>query len=129
MKKILLLLTVFTMLCACQESMEDRAARDAKETTQKRCPLRVTDDGSLILERITFDKATHVWCMHYLLDADQERLENLNLRDVLLKDLKNSPSYKPYMDNGFTFEYVYRDMKSPKDTLVHIMLTQEDYRK
>ena len=56
MKKILLLLTALLTLTACQESMEDRAARDAADATAKRCPMRLNDDGTLVLERITFDK-------------------------------------------------------------------------
>ena len=127
MKKILLLLTALLTLSACQESMEDRAARDAEETTAKRCPMRLNDEGTLILERITFDKSTRVWKQDFLLDAAPETLEQIDMHDILLKDLKNQPSYKPYMESKFIFQYVYCDMKNPTDTLVDIRLTPKDY--
>ena len=127
MKKILLLLTALLTLSACQESMEDRAARDASETTAKRCPMRLNDDGTLILERITFDKNTRTWKQDFLLEASPEAIEQLDMRDILLKELKNMPSYKPYMENNFVFQYVFCDMTNPKDTLMDIKLTPKDY--
>jgi hypothetical protein len=45
-----------------------------------------------------------------------------------VSELKNTPSYKPYMDNGFNFQYVYCRMSNPKDTLINITLTTKDYR-
>lgn len=127
MKKILLLLTAMLTLSACQESMEDRAARDAEETTTKRCPMRLNNEGTLILERITFDKSTLVWKQDFLLDAEPETLEQLDMREILLRDLKNQPSYKPYMESRFIFQYIYCNMKDPKDTLINIKLTPKDY--
>jgi len=127
MKKILLLLMTLLTLSACQESMKDRAERDAKDATAKRCPMRLNDEGTLILERITFDKNTLIWKQDFLLDATPEQLEQLDMRDILLQDLKNQPSYKPYMENNFIFQYVYCDMKNPEDTLINIKLTPKDY--
>ncbi len=127
MKKILLLLTALLTLTACQESMEDRAARDAADATAKRCPMRLNDDGTLVLERITFDKSTLIWKQDFLLEASPEAIEQLDMRDILLKELKNMPSYKPYMESNFIFQYVFCDMKNPKDTLMDIKLTPKDY--
>ena len=128
MKKTLLFFTALLIMYACQESMENRAARDAKETTEKRCPIRLNDEGTLILERINFDKITHTWRQDYLLDTEPGALMEADLRDLLLMELKNTPSYKPYMDADFNFQYVYCMMSSPKDTLFNIMLTPKDYR-
>ena len=129
MKKILLFLTVFLTLTACQESIEDRAARDAQETTMKRCPIRMNDEGTIILERIVFDKATHTWRQDYLLEATPEMVKGIDYRGLLLQELKNMPSYKPYMDNDFIFQYVFCDMNNPTDTLVNVSLTPKDYKK
>jgi len=128
MKHFLLLLTALLTLSACQESMEERAARDAADVTAKRCPMKLNDEGTLILERITFDKATRTWKQDFLLDAAPEALERLDMRDVLLQELNNMPSYKPYMESQFIFQYVYCDMKNPKDTLMNIRLTPKDYQ-
>ena len=129
MKKLLLLMFCALTLCACQENMAERAERDARETTAKRCPMRLLDDGSLILERIRFDKATLTWRQEYLFDLRAEgELNDQAIRDALLQELKNTPSYKPYMDNGFNFQYVYCRMSNPKDTIINVTLTTRDYR-
>jgi hypothetical protein len=89
----------------------------------------MNSEGTLILERITFDKPTLTWRQDFLLDvADDVTLENFDLRGGLLTELKNTPSYKPYMDAGFNFQYVYCRMSNPKDTLINTVLTPQDYR-
>ena len=129
MKKILLLMFCALSVWGCQENMADRAERDARETTAKRCPMRLLDDGSLILERIRFDKPTLTWRQEYLFDLQVEgELDIRTIRDALLQELKNTPSYKPYMDNGFKFQYVYCRMTNPKDTIINVVLTPSDYR-
>jgi hypothetical protein len=128
-KKILFFLLCSMLLAACQEKMEERAERDARERTEKRCPMRLLDDGSLILERIRFDKATLTWRQEYLFDLKEEGGLNLQvISDALLQELRNTPSYKPYMDHGFNFQYVYCRMSDPRDTIINITLTPSDYR-
>ena len=129
MKKILIFLFTALAMFSCQEKMEDRAERDARETTEKRCPMRLLEDGSLIMERIRFDKATLTWRQEYLFDLKDEGDINYRvISDALLQELKNTPSYKPYMDHGFNFQYVYCRMSNPKDTIINITLTPDDYR-
>lgn len=117
-------------LSACQESMEKRAARDAREVTEKKCPMPLGNDGKIVLERIDFDIPTHTWCQHYLLNAMPEEgpLDQTEARRLLLEELKNSPSYQPYMDNGFIFQYIYCRMAEPHDTLLNLKLGPDDYR-
>ena len=45
------------LLTACQESLEDRCAREAKEFTEKNCPRAV--DKEIVLDSMTFENATH----------------------------------------------------------------------
>ena len=129
MKRILIPIFALALLSACQEKMEERAARDAKEITEKKCPMPLGNDGNVILERVEFDIPTLTWKESLLLDiyADAE-LNGAEVKDVLISELKNTPSYKPYMDNGFNFQYVYCRMSNPKDTLIDITLTSKDYR-
>ena len=129
MKKFILILLATLTLGACQQNMAERAERDAREATAKRCPMRLTDDGSVILERIVFDKATLTWQQDYLLDVDTAAVININeIRDMLLKELRNMPSYKPYMEHEFLFRYIYCRMKSPNDTVIDITLAPKDYK-
>ena len=129
MKKLLLSLVCLAALTACQESIEQRAARDARETTEKKCPMPIGNDGTVILERVEFDIPTLTWAESLLLDLPEEaELDNAQIKGLLVSELKNAPSYKPYMDNGFNFRYIYCRMSNPKDTLIDITLTKEDYR-
>ena len=55
MKRTVFLLAIVALLVACQESLEDRCAREAKEYTEKKCPTLVIKDvtlDSLRFERI-----------------------------------------------------------------------------
>ena len=129
MRKKMLPLLLLACLTACQEKMADRAERDARETTEKRCPMRLNAEGTVILERINFDKSTLVWCQDYLFDVDSTyNVTDAEVRELLLQELKNTPSYLPYMKNGFNFRYVYCRMSNPKDTVIDLTLTPKDYR-
>ena len=117
-------------LTACQESMVQRAARDAREMTEKKCPMPLDAEGKVILERIDFDTATLTWQQHYLLNMQPEDgpIDQEEARHLLLDELKNSPSYQPYMDNGFVFQYIYCRTSNPTDTLINLSLTPQDYK-
>ncbi|MCR4602167.1 MAG: membrane lipoprotein lipid attachment site-containing protein [Prevotella sp.] len=129
MKRILIIISALLALTACQESLEERAARDAREITAKKCPMPLGNDGNVIMERVEFDIPTRTWKEDLLLDFPEEGvLDQAEIRDVLIGELKNTPSYKPYMDAGFNFKYVYCRMSNPQDTLINLMLTKEDYK-
>ena len=130
MKKKLILIFALALFTACQEKMEERAARDAQKITEKNCPMPLGDDGNVILERVEFDIPTLTWKEYLLLDFPEEgrKLDNTEIKDGLVTELKNTPSYKPYVENGFNFQYVYCRMSNPKDTLINITLTTKDYR-
>lgn len=129
MKKMLFLVLCALLSGACQENIADRAEGDAREVTEKRCPMRLMDDGSLILERIRFDKATLTWKQEFLFDIDSLAEQNKPvIYEALVQELRNTPSYKPYMENGFNFQYIYFRMSNPKDTVINVTLKPADYR-
>ena len=45
------------LLTACQESLEDRCEREAKEYTKKHCPALIAEN--IVMDEMTFEKATH----------------------------------------------------------------------
>ena len=61
MKKLWVLSAIMMLLTACQESLEDRCAREAKEYTRKNCPAKM--DNNSILDSLTFERETHT--LHY----------------------------------------------------------------
>jgi len=91
MKKLFAMACLLLTIAACQEKLEDRAARDARETTAKRCPVRMSED--IVLERIDFDKATLTWKQSHLIDIDTTVvLVEPDVRRVLLQELKMQAS-------------------------------------
>ena len=68
MKRIAIACLVLTMLVGCQESLEDRAAREADEYTQKFCPVKL--NGNTFLDSMTFDKKSHTLVNHYSIMTD-----------------------------------------------------------
>ena len=128
-KRMLIGLMAAAALVSCQESMEERAARDAHEITTKKCPMPIGNEGTVILERVEFDIPTQTWKEDLLLDfvGDKSQIDLSEIKSVLISELKNTPSYKPYRDHGFKFHYVYCRMSAPKDTLINITLSKADY--
>ena len=128
-KRIITALLFLAVVIGCQESMQQRAARDAREVTEKKCPMPLTPDGKVVLESIEFDMATLTWRQHYQLRLDiGDELDVDQVKPLLLEELKNTPSYKPYMDSDFNFQYIYVSMSNPTDTIINLTLTPQDYR-
>ena len=129
MKRLFFFMLSALTFAACQESIEERAARDAREVTEKKCPMPIGDEGRVILERVEFDIPSLTWKEDMLLDLSEgSELNYTEIKQVLLNELKNTPSYKPYMTNGFNFQYIYCRMSNPKDTLINLTLTKADYQ-
>ena len=112
MKKILLSLLCVTLLTACQESLEDRCEREAKEYTKKHCPALIAKN--VILEEMAFDKSTHTIIYIYTLKGELNNLEVIKAsepRKRLLEQIKSSTNLKLYKDAGYNFRYVYYSTK------------------
>ena len=128
MKKMVMMLATAALLASCQETMDQRAARDAQEFTEKKCPVPIDPEGRLVLERISFDMDTHEWKQDFLVRTDSNtHIDPAQWRPSLLDELKNLPNYQAYRDNGFNFRYVYLDMENRTDTLADLTFTKQDY--
>lgn len=117
MRKIFILFSAIALLFACQESMEDRAEREAKEYTKRMCPTPIYNDTRT--DSVTFDKLTKTYTYHCsffnLLDdsANFNRVKD-QVHELMLKELVEATNIKAYKDAGFNFEYVCRSAKNPK---------------
>lgn len=128
MKKFWVLSVIMLLLTACQESLEDRCARETKEYTRKNCPAKM--DNNIILDSLTFEKETHTLHYHYKLTgfADQDSIvKNIDAVNILKKELRNTTTLKLYKDNHYRFAYTYRSEKDPKKVLLDVVLTDKDY--
>lgn len=128
MRKIYVLLMMTALLAGCQETLEERSAREARDYTKKHCPAPVAPQ--VWMDSMTFDKATHTFGYHYTLDGvldDTASLRRNNPRDLLLQQVKNSANLKIYKEAGYAFRYVYRSKKNKGAVLFDDTFTAKDY--
>jgi hypothetical protein len=129
MKKLLVFATLVLFIASCQESLEDRCAREAKQYTAKNCPVRM--DKNIIMDSLTFEKATHTLHYYYRLTglADKDgALDSIDAKSLLKNELKNSTSMKTYKDNGYNFAYTYHSEKDPNKVVFEAIFTEKDYK-
>ena len=128
MKKLCIIASFALFLMACQESLEDRCAREAQEFTRKNCPSQI--EKNIIIDSLTFERETHTLHYHYTLTgvADHEGvMEEINGLQIIKDNLKNSTVMKVYKENHYNFSYTYRSEKDPSKILLEVTLTDKDY--
>ena len=129
-KNMILAIPVGILLfTSCQESLEDRCARECKENTKKKCPVLVTKD--VYLDSLSFDPSDHLMAYYYTVEGVLDNAEALvqhDLRGMLLKELKNSSSLKLYKDEGYNFRYTYFSTKEKGTKLFEATFRKSDYR-
>ena len=111
-------------LASCQESLEQRAAREAKQYTAKSCPVKV--DDFTVMDSMTFVPAAKAdgvptFCYWYTVEGEADRdytPEELGQLTALLKKrVDNSTHLANYREAGYTFKYIYRSSSTPGKTL------------
>lgn len=133
-RQIIVLLVCFAgMMCttSCQESLPERCQREAKEYTEKNCPVKV--ENNVILDSMTFDRKTLTINYFYTLEneLDDETMIGTqadNLHTLMLNALKNATNIKLYKENGYNFHYIYLSRKDNRKKLLDILLKKEDYQ-
>ena len=128
MKKYWLLAVVALLFTACQESLEDRCERDAKEYTRKHCPTAI--DQNTMIDSLTFDRDSHTIHYYYKLTGaadEEEMLKQIDAVNELKQGLKNSTAVKVYKDAKYRFAYTYRSSKDPNKILLDVLFTDKDY--
>ncbi|MCH5303054.1 MAG: hypothetical protein J1E77_09465 [Prevotella sp.] len=130
MRKSIALIALATLMVACQETLEEKAAREARVYTEKNCPSQLSE--TLRMDSLTFDMATHTLFYCYTLTgaADVDSLyDPEKLRQTLLDELKNTTSIKIYKDAGFNFVYAYYSEKQPGKEIFSAQFSAADYQK
>ena len=119
MKKIFLMVASIILLSACQESLEERAAREAREVTESKCPMPI--GNNMYLDSVVFNipTLTQTQYFRFIGDTDNDSVvvafEQNNIKETLVKELKNTPNYKALMERGASFLYTdqQRNLKPP----------------
>lgn len=128
-KKLFFAFAVVLLLSACQESLEQRCAREAKEYSKKNCPAPIAK--GVTIDSMSFDVATHTLIYSYTLDGvidDTATIRRNNPREQMLQQLKNATAMKPYRDAGYNFRYTYYSTKDKGQKLFEATFQEKDYR-
>lgn len=132
MKKLFMMVSTIILLTACQESLEERAAREAREVTEAKCPMPI--GNNMYMDSVVFNIPTLTQTQYFRFTGDTDNdsvvttLENTNVKETLVQELKNTPNYKALMQRGVSFRYVYRSTKNPEKTYLDITIVKEDYQ-
>lgn len=129
MKRMILLVTGLILLCSCQETLEERCAREAREYSKKNCPAPIAK--GVTIDSMSFDIATHTLTYSYTLDGivdDSAVINKNNPKDMMLQQLKNATAMKPYKDAGYNFRYIYYSTKEKGAKLFEATFQEKDYR-
>lgn len=117
------------VLTGCQESLEDRCEREAKDYTAKKCPALLTE--GVTIDSLVFYKSTHTLTYYYTLSGvldNAEALESHDFRSILLRELRNSPDLNLYKEAGYNFDYVYYSQKQRGTLLLNTTFRSKDYQ-
>lgn len=132
MRKIVLFFVALVAMAACQESIEKRLEREAREITAKGPqPLSIRgDDGkvyTMICDSIVFDINTLTQSQYFTLTGELDDEGIVPTKEQLVEQLKNEPSYRIHRQKGYSFHYVYRSAKTPGKIHMEITITKKDY--
>ena len=129
MKKGILFMLAVLILSACQESLEDKCARECVEFTKRKCPSAIAQD--MIVDSMTFDRASHTVQYYYKLTGASDRPDAYpkdQAKDLLKNALKNTTQVMSYKEAGYNFRYIYYSEKNPQTIFLDILLTEKDYQ-
>lgn len=121
-----LLLAVAT---ACQESLEERCAREAATYTKKNCPMQI--DAYTVMDSMMFDATTHTIIYAYTLSGpldDTAFIYKQMPKERLLQEVKNSTHLKLYKEAGYNFRYTYHSAKKKGTKLFEATFRENDYQ-
>lgn len=128
---IILLSIAILAMYSCQEKLQDRFVREAKEYTATYCPLRL--DAFTVLDSMVFKPKGNAGDLriYYSAHIDAEQREELmnrlgELREKNLKVVRNSVQFSKYKEAGVSFTYIYRDV-SMGDKLAEFHFEKKDY--
>ncbi len=129
MKKLLLLL-VLLVTVACSESLEDRAAREAKEFTTKLCPTPYVNYERT--DSCVFDENAKMYVYYMSLRDKADNKVQIDkhikqYRNILVQSVTNNTKLAAYKKEHFSFRYIFRSAKTG-DVLIDETITSNDYK-
>lgn len=131
MKRLTLIASLALVLAGChKESFDERVARECKEYTAKYCPADM--DENMKLDSLSYDIKQKVFTHSYRLSGplavDSVYTDNVrqNMEEIVLDDLKESITLRPYKEAGLTFRFVYYNDQTGC-LIMEFIFTPKDY--
>ena len=78
MKKVIVFALAALTFAACQESLEEKAAREAELYTKKNCPSLIAKN--MTMDSLTFEANTHTLHFYYTLSGEADTVGVMNHR-------------------------------------------------
>ena len=128
MRKTLLTVMAALLLTACQETLEEKAAKEAEIYTKKNCPARIADN--LTMDSLTYEQQTRSLHYYYTITGAADSVGLLNpetARSALLTELKNTTSMMAYKEAGFAFAYTYHSQRHRGTVRYETVFKAKDY--
>lgn len=120
MKRIIYFTLSVLMLASCHESLGERAAREAREYTERNCPTPVINFSRT--DSVVFDQESnnYIYYCSFVDRFDNENIIRANskkIHDGLYQSLSTNTGLKAYIEAGFTFTYIVRSDSNPSKIL------------
>ncbi len=125
-------LAVMIMFTSCQETKRERFEREAREFTKKNCPRPEFEDIIILDSLVCQNDSNNNYVYFYSVKADSIMLDEMErkhdeLRDNLLKAVRNSVDLRHVKEEGLNIVYAYYNADT-HEKLTEFCFTTEDYR-
>lgn len=117
MKKVFLIAFAAFFVLSCSQNIDDRAAQEAREFTEKYCPGPFVNDTRT--DSAAYDRGTRTYTYYYtfageldnkaFVEANRTTLDE-GLRSIII----NSPEMQPFVEAGITFQYIAHSLAEPE---------------
>lgn len=117
------------LACSCQDSLEERCAKECREYTVKKCPAPLTED--IVIDSLTFEAATHTMHYYYTVRGvadDPKAFAKINATKMMKDEVRNATSLRLYKEAGYSFAYTYWSSANKGQVLCDVVVTKKDYQ-
>lgn len=130
MKKTHIILFALFALVSCQESIDKRLAREAKDYTRKNCPVTVADN--IVSDSMTYNSSNKTVYYHYtlsgILDTTFTEEQKKQVGQKMIEELRNATNLNMYKENNISFSYIYHSSKDKNKIVFERTFTSKDYK-
>ncbi len=123
------LLMPMVAMTSCKENIDERFEREAREYTEKKCPVMIYENTRL--DSMTYDRKTRTISHYHTLSGSADNTTGTkynNAHSAMVDAVKNSTSLKTPKDEGCSFRYVFRSASRPEVIIEDITVTPKDYQ-